>query len=284
MGPMTRGARADELAVRPVRAGDATALVRCVERCYGASYPNPAFYDAAALRSMIESGDHGGAVALDGGVLIGHIAMRPAARGSSVVEAGTTIVDPAHRGRGVMGLLAAEIVRQCREHGIDGFVHFPTTAHTVMQRVSIAEGGRETGVLIGYIPAQTADLAIERAAAGRLAVTVVYQPISAAPAQTLFVPGRYERLLLTMAAELGLERPWVRPGRPAAGPTEIKQSTDGARSLERAAVDQIGADIAVIAGTLVALERDLVHVDLPDRKSTRLNSSHIQKSRMPSSA
>ena len=31
-------------------------------------------------------------------------------------------------------------------------------------------------------------------------------------------------------------------------------------------------------------ERGQIEKNLPDRKSTRLNSSHIQKSRMPSSA
>ena len=34
----------------------------------------------------------------------------------------------------------------------------------------------------------------------------------------------------------------------------------------------------------LAREKDLPGFDLKDRKSTRLNSSHIQKSRMPSSA
>ena len=35
---------------------------------------------------------------------------------------------------------------------------------------------------------------------------------------------------------------------------------------------------------LMALTRDVRHKDLGDRKSTRLNSSHSQQSRMPSSA
>ena len=36
--------------------------------------------------------------------------------------------------------------------------------------------------------------------------------------------------------------------------------------------------------TLAALDLELLAICSPDRKSTRLNSSHIQKSRMPSSA
>ena len=34
----------------------------------------------------------------------------------------------------------------------------------------------------------------------------------------------------------------------------------------------------------VMLQRDVIFIDMLDRKSTRLNSSHYQQSRMPSSA
>ena len=47
-----------------------------------------------------------------------------------------------------------------------------------------------------------------------------------------------------------------------------------------------GNDFVVLDGVrqAIALSRDQVRAIAEDRKSTRLNSSHIQKSRMPSSA
>ena len=43
--------------------------------------------------------------------------------------------------------------------------------------------------------------------------------------------------------------------------------------------------VGLVAGTCFAESgNDVICVDIEDRKSTRLNSSHIQKSRMPSSA
>ena len=45
-----------------------------------------------------------------------------------------------------------------------------------------------------------------------------------------------------------------------------------------------GGEIEGMANQAAVKGADFVVVAVPDRKSTRLNSSHIQKSRMPSSA
>ena len=65
-------------------------------------------------------------------------------------------------------------------------------------------------------------------------------------------------------------------------------SLDPAASSSESAPDE--SDDAIVLGVLDAVERNsamtqrLVARELGDRKSTRLNSSHIPLSRMPSSA
>ena len=54
--------------------------------------------------------------------------------------------------------------------------------------------------------------------------------------------------------------------------------------LEREPVDIVLADIKTGDGAAGLLQEIKVRNSRADRKSTRLNSSHIQKSRMPSSA
>ena len=63
----------------------------------------------------------------------------------------------------------------------------------------------------------------------------------------------------------------------ALGECTIYDRTAPAEVLERAA----GAEILLTNKTVLTAEHMTA---LPDRKSTRLNSSHIEESRMPSSA
>ena len=64
--------------------------------------------------------------------------------------------------------------------------------------------------------------------------------------------------------------------------TPISELNDRARDVFRLVVESyLGTGLPVASRTL----SKLAGISLsPDRKSTRLNSSHIQKSRMPSSA
>ncbi len=52
--------------------------------------------------------------------------------------------------KGRLGLALGEVLVS---EGAVGFIHFPTTAHPVMQRALLSAGGRETGVMLAYLPA-----------------------------------------------------------------------------------------------------------------------------------
>jgi GNAT superfamily N-acetyltransferase len=194
---------ADAVRIRRLLPADAEALVDCFERCYGRTYANPLFYDAHALRALIEEGELRGVVAVQGARVVGHTGLtvrHPAAR---AIEAGNTVVDPDFRGGGLLGRLGGALGDLCRQLGYVGYVHYPTTAHTIMQTRSVAGGGVETGIMLAYIPADTEYNAIDRRA-GRLAATVVYQPFSRALARDVFVPRRYPWLEeLFASARLG---------------------------------------------------------------------------------
>lgn len=258
------GDQGDGVDVRPMVAEDSCGLSELVFRCYGDGYSNQVIYRPDDLSDLIRSGAHSGAVAVAGGQVVGHMAFRWPHPDATVVEAGITVVDPEWRGKGLMGRLAIEMGQMLIDDGAVGFVHFPTTAHTVMQRASLASGGRETGIMVAYLPPDARDQEIAEEGSHRLSVTVVYQPGLEAPGQDIFCPDRYEDHVLATASSLGLTRTRVGADRLADGGTVLRRSPDPAHGVSHVQVHGIGGDIAdQMAGILEESDARVVHVDLP---------------------
>ena len=258
-----RGGLAETAEVRPIRPEDSPMLARLVERCYGDGYPKRVMYEPDELAAMIRSGDHNGVVAEARGEIVGHMAYLWPHGDAALVEAGITVVDPEWRGKGLMGRLALAMGESAVADGAIGFVHYPTTAHEVMQRASLSSGGRETGIMLAFLPPKARDRAIAEPGDHRVAVTVVYQPIVDARAQEIFVPGRFEELVLRIARELGLRRTTARPLRDPDGDTSLEQSVDSSFGLQSIRVRRVGTDIAErVASGLAASGARVTHVDL----------------------
>lgn len=254
---------ANEISIREMQPTDAAGLTRCIRRCYGDSYPKRAMYDAASLAEQVHAGSYNGVVATDGADIVGHIGYSRANAAATVVEAGTTVVDADYRGAGLMGRLAT-VLRHCiiADQAV-GFVHFPTTAHPVMQKASLQSGGCETGVMLAYLPAKARDLLIGGNGDDRLAVTVVYQPLTEAPAQAIFLPDRYSDLVTSFASHLKLRRTSVRGSAKPSGKTKIRIATDAYRKLERLTAAHIGKDFAdVVVSASGNSAATTIHVDL----------------------
>ena len=243
--------------------GDAAGLVACIQRCYGDSYPKRVMYQAVELAEQLRSRMYSGVVAAVGADIVGHIGFVRPHPAATIVEAGTTVVDASHRGAGLMGRLATVLRENIIADGASGFVHFPTTAHTVMQKASLQGGGRETGVLLAYLPAEARDLMIGGNGDGRLAVTVVYEPLIEAPERSIFVPVRYHDLIASFAGSLHLRRTLTRGSAKPTGKTKIRTTADRHRSLERLTVERIGEDFSdVVRSAMATSDATLFHVDL----------------------
>lgn len=246
--------------IRRVRPDDAGGIAACIRLCYGDTYPKLEFYEAALLARMIAEREHEAVVAVVGERLVAHMGWRRLAANPVVAEAGTTVVAPEMRGRGLMHDMAATLRQACVREGIEGFVHFPTTAHTTMQRLALGDGA-ETGVLLAYLPARTMAVATAQADSGPLAVTAGYQVLRPSPAQRVFVPRQYRSLIAELAGEIGLERHLAPPAvRFDEQVTDVAHTHDSSRSLDRFTVRRAGADMAGIAERASGLVH---HVDLP---------------------
>ena len=249
--------------IRTMVPADAAGLSACIQRCYGASYSKRIMYDPVGLAEQVRSRAYNGVVATLEADVVGHIGYFRPHRAATVVEAGTTVVDASYRGAGLMGLLAQVLRENIIADGAMGFVHYPTTAHTVMQKASLQSGGCETGVMLAYLPPEARDLTIGGSGEDRLAVTVVYQPLVETPAREIFVGDRYRELIGKFAKHLQLKRSFRRGQAEPTGKTKTQLTVGMNGKLERLTFEHIGTDFAdVVLSTTANSYASLVHVDL----------------------
>jgi hypothetical protein len=254
-------AETGEIDVRLLADADALGLRACLERCYGDGYPKRVLYRPEATAALIRSKGYAGVVAVSEDGIVGHIGYSRTSPDSLVVEAGTTIVDPRCRGRGLMGRMSEKLGEQMVAEGVEGVIQFPTTAHEVMQRAATISG-HETGILLAYIPGTAFSEAGAGATPDRVAVTVVYQGARETAEQTIFVPERYMARLEALAASLSLPRV-IGAGHQVATDSDLDSSCDEARSLTRIAVRRAGVDLAgEVLSRSTGPATGLVHVDL----------------------
>lgn len=252
-----------ETVIRPMISADADGLCDCIRRCYGDAYANRLMYEPTILTEQLSTRAYRGVVAVRGTDIIGHIGYNFPTPSAAVVEAGTTVVDPAYRGAGLLGQLAQALRENIIADSAVGFLHYPTTAHTVMQKASLKSGGCETGIMLAYLPPESRDLAIGGSGEDRLAVTVVYQPLAEARARAIFLPDRYDSLIMDFAKRLHLCR--TSAGHPAnpTGATRLRQFTDEHSRRDRFIVDRIGDDlIERITSAVEDSDAGVSHVDL----------------------
>ena len=252
-----------DIEIRAIEARDADAVVACFRRCYGDTYPNDTFYDAAAIADRVRRGELRSAAAVtDAGVLVGHTGLTLRDPDAQVTEAGNTVVDPDFRGHGILGRMGALLARLCTDAGFTGYVHYPTTAHEVMQHRSVSGGGVETGVMLAYIPAETDYRDIDRSS-GRIAATIAYQPFAGLPESRVCLPDAYADLLVDRYRACNIAR--VRVAGTGALPArgEASSAFGVRRGLRSYVISRAGEDVvARICAASRGESAPVTHVDL----------------------
>jgi hypothetical protein len=255
-----------DITFRRLVAEDAAALSRCFERCYGRSYVVADFYDAAALAARLRDGTLRSIVAVAAsGEIVGHMGLTIRNPEDRTVDAGNSVVDPDYRGRQIVAQLGAGVVALCREGGFLGFHHYPTTVHPIMQKLAVASGGIESGILLAYIPSGTEYREIEGGVRqDRPAVVVVYQPLAPTPPREVFVPRELAEPIGAIYARGELPRTMrVATDALPAVATRLVSSADRRRGSLRIAVEQVGADLGErVAAAVAGSEASVSQVDL----------------------
>ena len=99
--------RVDLLEFRPAGPDDAEAIVECVYRRYGYTYPTPAFYQPDAIARDDDRRVSAPCVAVEPeGAVVGHAAFIYSDAMGRTPEAGVLLVDPRYRGHRIAERLA----------------------------------------------------------------------------------------------------------------------------------------------------------------------------------
>ncbi|MEM7018671.1 MAG: hypothetical protein AAF512_15185 [Pseudomonadota bacterium] len=254
-----------DITVRDLVQSDAAALSALFERCYGKTYGSPVFYDIPALEDYIASRTLRSVVATDSQTILGHTGITIRYADALICETGNTVVDPAARGHGLLRRLGAALKERVLRDSFFGYMHYPTTAHEIMQKASVSGGGREMGVMLAYVDDSTEYKAVEQRA-GRLAATVAFQPFKALPAAQVYFPMRYRDLMQHLYREADLTRTTfaenVSPSMPKHA--EIESHYYAARHLLSLRAAQIGQDLLPqVSGAIDQLTPAVTHIDLP---------------------
>lgn len=195
-----------QVAIRPMVADDAPAFARCMQRVYGDTY-KPFVYDPVQVRDLLASGRLHSVVAVSpDGEIVAHQGLMRDRPDSRIAEVTMGIVDPAHRGGGLFKRLKEVAFGKARADGLLGLYGEAVTIHDHSQKANIAMGARETGVLLGYIPAKRTFTAFDSASAQRQAAVLFYIRLNPEPARTVYVPFAHWGMVERIYRHAGLDR------------------------------------------------------------------------------
>ncbi|WP_295586580.1 GNAT family N-acetyltransferase [uncultured Lamprocystis sp.] len=204
--PRTAGATAATVRLQTLSTDDAEGLVRLIYRVYGYTYPRSEFYSPEAIRRLLRAGEMSGIVAIDdAGELIGHLAAIPDTP-YLTSEVGRLAVDPRYRGLGLASRLNNQLLQEARRAGTPALWAECVANHVASQRIVVAAGGVEVGLLLGAFPSTLRMSHIANPLDGRMSLVPMVLSVAPGPLLTAHLPAHLEPIYRQITGKLGLQR------------------------------------------------------------------------------
>ena len=257
------------LEIRMMRPEESFELSRCVYRSYGYSYDWDYIYYPDRIRDLQEQGLMRSCVAVTPeGEFVGHLAVTVERAGSPVGEAGQAVVDPRFRGHHLFPKMKTFMAGWAGDGGMYGLYSEATAVHPYSQKGNLQLGARETGFLLGYIPASVSYKQIGEEREGRRgSVALFYMRVSDEPEREIFPPAPYLEEVIRVVEHNGLRRVISEVPEPALQPSRMSVEVRQDHNLAFVRVDEPGPDLTESVHRHLrdlCLHRvDCVYVDLP---------------------
>jgi serine/threonine-protein kinase RsbW len=257
------------LEIRMMRPEESFELSRCVYRSYGYSYDWDYIYYPERIRELQEKGLMRSCVALTPeGELVGHLAITLEHPDSPVGEAGQAVVDPRFRGHHLFPRMKTFMADWAGEAGMYGLYSEATAVHPHSQRGNLRLGARETGFLLGYIPASVSYKQIGEEREGRRgSVALFYMRVKDEPEREIYPPAPYLEAIRRVVEHNGLRRMIGEVPDTTLQPSRMSVEVRQDHNLAFVRVEEPGADLEELVHSHLqdlSLHRvDCVYVDLP---------------------
>jgi anti-sigma regulatory factor (Ser/Thr protein kinase) len=259
------------LTIRPMEPGDAPILARLMYQVYRYTYREFVYFPEKVV-DLLASGLLLSTVAITpAGELAAHQGLMKEERDSPIAEICMGVVDPRFRGRKLFERMKEASFSHARGLGLKGLYGEAVTTHEYSQKANRAQGGRETGFVLGYTPANLEFRSICGSIPERTSVLLFYTRLNPEPERCVFAPEQHLPMISRIYEEGGFRRSFA-PGLPdrQAAETErshakLKAFSDfGVASLQ---VLRYGDDFIPLVGghlkELCTARVDCIYIDLP---------------------
>lgn len=253
--------------IEPLQPGDAIQVSQLMYRAYGNTYFNRDVYYPQRVAALNANGSLVSYVAKDqAGIVVGHLALE-LDPGGRVAESGQAVVDPAHRGRGLLDRLKNGLLAEGSRRNLLGWYADAVAVHTLTQQSNAHHGGHLCAVELGISPKTERFRGFDQEQPQRVTCIMYFHWLSTPSPRTVCAPPRHHAMLAAIYKNLGCEVHFDSES-PAQGhgTLAVKFEPGAARAMLR--VDQVGTDSAhaVVHARRELIERSgaaVVFVDLP---------------------
>ena len=171
-------------------------LTSAILAAYGSTYDVPWVYDADEVCARLADGRYVSVVAETArGDLLCHMGMSMAAAGDAVGHAGQAVTLAAARGQHLFTRTKRFLMDWARDRGLAGMYSEATAAHPYSQKANLDLGARETGFLLGWIPASVVNDAAVGAARRRRSAALFYVKLNNGHDRPVYAPERHRARL-----------------------------------------------------------------------------------------
>ncbi|MEX2092813.1 MAG: GNAT family N-acetyltransferase [Pirellulales bacterium] len=188
-------APAQEYTIRRMQPDEAIEVSQLMYRAYGNTYFNEDVYypDRVAAHNASSSVLSFVAVGADGR-LAGHYALERGEEGP-VAEGGQAVVDPAHRGRGLLDRMKDAALAEAKRMNLVGVFADAVTVHTMTQQSDLKHGAHLTCADLAIAPRTEKFKNISTELPQRVTCLLFFQWLQPATQRNIYVPHRHREMV-----------------------------------------------------------------------------------------